>query len=75
MEVVEQRTDSERQANYLQPIFTVENASPAVVPITDSSTNGKKNQDRNTWRCGNCATENKMTDHVCRRCKEDETRL
>jgi hypothetical protein len=69
-DAIAQPTDSQEKRSYLQPIFTDGDALPSV-PITDPATNTGKI----IWRCSNCTVENKMTDRVCRRCGQAETRL
>ncbi|CAF1111275.1 unnamed protein product [Rotaria sp. Silwood1] len=62
--------------HYLEPTFLDKNLpSSSSKSISDSVNDQVKNTNTNSWRCSNCTAENKITDHVCRRCKLAETQL
>ncbi len=70
---VPQLTDLEQ--NNLQPVYTIADGAPSSEPLPDSSRFVTENNTKAIWRCGNCAVENKITERVCRRCGQTETRF
>jgi len=68
-------TDSEQNQNYLQSIYTEPNRLPPLEPIYDTVNVTEKPSGKIIWRCSNCTVENKITERVCRRCGQSETRL
>jgi hypothetical protein len=74
-EEIPQPTDSEQNQNYLQSIYTEPNRLPPLDAIYDSVNVTEKPSGKVIWRCSNCTVENKITERVCRRCGQSETRL
>jgi hypothetical protein len=70
-----QPTDSEQNQNYLPPIYANANGLPILEPINNSLKAVENNASKAIWRCSYCAIENKITERVCRRCGQAETRL
>ena len=77
---VQQSTDSRsNEDHYLVPTFIDVNQtvpSHVLESIPDSLSNAAKNfNNKILWRCTQCTAENKITERVCRRCRQCETAL
>lgn len=71
-----QTTDSVQNQNYLSPVFVQENGQSSSTPLIDELRESEERiANKPIWRCTNCTVENKITERVCRRCGQCETKL
>lgn len=73
-----QSKDAQQNQTYLSPIYVQSNdqtLSGTGNKNYDPSETEEKAAAKAIWRCSNCTVENKITERVCRRCGQAETKF